>query len=142
MPAIALLFFQMMSPSVPGSPRKTFSASRRQPQLCKREFGVHCQEPRAGLSLPRAQEGLTTVAWTLAQPRVFVNGCMCHIVQGLRVGQAEALHPSRQAACSLRPHPTSASPYPFPHLHSLMGIPCIQTTHLVVAFYLCFCQRT
>ncbi|EDL93644.1 nasal embryonic LHRH factor, isoform CRA_d [Rattus norvegicus] len=27
----------MTSPSVPGSPRKTLSASRRQPQLCKRE---------------------------------------------------------------------------------------------------------
>ncbi|EDL08195.1 nasal embryonic LHRH factor, isoform CRA_c, partial [Mus musculus] len=34
---IALMECLMMSPSVPGSPRKTFSASRRQPQLCKRE---------------------------------------------------------------------------------------------------------
>lgn len=35
---VTVLLFQTTPPSAPGSPRKTFSASRRQPQLCKREW--------------------------------------------------------------------------------------------------------
>lgn len=35
---VTVLLFQTTPPSAPGSPRKTSSASRRQPQLCKREW--------------------------------------------------------------------------------------------------------
>lgn len=40
----------MTSPSAPGSPRKTSSVSRQQPQLCKRELCLLCAGPRPGAS--------------------------------------------------------------------------------------------
>lgn len=72
-----------------------------------------------------------------------MNSCMCRVVPGLLMGQAEAVAPSRQG-CVLPQ--TIACFYFFPplpsFLTSLMGVPCSQPTHLLTAFYLRFCQGT
>lgn len=61
----ATVLFQMTPPSAPGSPRKTSSASRQQPQLCKREWWARLQA--LGRAPPHTWATASPPGWPSAQ---------------------------------------------------------------------------